>query len=235
MSKLSDFRPQGKNGNKHTERGLWMLDNAIAEGGFIGAITSAADGEVFDGSARLETAYTRFGSDVEPIVIDCDGTRPVIMRRIDIPTADDPKAKKLSIAANRIASVDLNWDTDVLADFHDEVDLSDLFTDKEFDYLFEREPITVNVTAAKPQTDYQPAEIFGGRGDYEPSEDDEDDEDNENEDNPRPVKAIGGQTPLAIVLGSADLQRWKAIKEKLGVGRDQSAFLKSLDILEDSL
>jgi len=232
MSKLSDFLPQQINAHNHTERGLWMLDNAIAEDGWIGGITVSADNEVFDGSARLETAYTRFGEDVEPIVVDIDGTRPVIMRRIDIPTADDPKAKKLSIAANRIASVDLNWDTDVLADFHDEVDLSDLFTDKEFDYLFEREPITVNVTAAKPQTDYQPAEIFGGRGDYEP---DDDDDDNENEDNPRPVKAIGGQTPLAIVLGSADLQRWKAIKEKLGVNSDQSAFLKALDILEDSL
>jgi hypothetical protein len=230
MSKLSDFRPQSRNANVHTERGLWMLDEAIAEGGWIGGITTAADGEVFDGSARLETAYTRFGEDVEPIVVDIDGTRPVIMRRVDIPTADDPKAKKLSVQANRIASVDLNWDTDVLAEFHDEVDLSGLFTEKEFDYLFERESVTIPITQEvkdRPQTDYQPAQVFGGA--YEQ----DDDDDSEDED--RKPSAIGGQIPLAIVLSSAELKRWKAVKEKLGVVRDQSAFVKALEILENSL
>ena len=107
--KISEFRPQRVNANKHTARGLGMLDKSMAENGFIGAMTSAADGEIFDGSARLETAYERFGEDVEPIIVDADGTRPIIVRRIDIPSADDPKAKKLAIAANRIASVDLDW------------------------------------------------------------------------------------------------------------------------------
>lgn len=232
-TKLSDFRPQRENANLHTPRGLWMLDEAIAENGWIGGITTAADNEVFDGSARLETAYTRFGEDVEPIVVEIDGTRPVIMKRIDIPTADDPKAKKLSVQANRIASVDLNWDTDVLADFHEEIDLSDLFTDKEFDYLFERESVTVDITQEvkdrdRPQTDYQPAQVFGGAYEQGDEEDDEEEED-------RKPPAIGSQMPLAIVLSSADLKRWKAIKEKLGVVRDQSAFIKALEILESSV
>lgn len=208
-----------------------MLDEAIAEGGWIGGITVASDGEVFDGSARLETAYTRFGEDVEPIVVDSDGTRPVIVRRVDIPTANDPKAKKLSVQANRIASVDLNWDTDVLAEFHEEVDLSGLFTDKEFDYLFERESVTVDITqeVKDRKQDYQSPEIFGGG--YEQNDDDDDDSEDEEK---KPV-AIGGQLPLAIVLSSSELKRWKAIKEKLGVARDQSAFIKALEILENAL
>jgi len=135
--KLSDFRPQKVNANKHTQRGLGMLDRSMSDHGFFGAMTSAADGEIFDGSARLETAYERFGEEVEPIIIEADGTRPIIVKRVDIPSADDPKAKKMAIAANRIASVDLEWDADVLASIADEVDISDMFFDAELEEIAE--------------------------------------------------------------------------------------------------
>ena len=135
--KISDFRPQRQNANRHTQRGIGMLNKSMADHGFIGAMTSAADGEIFDGSARLETAYDRFGEEVEPIVIDADGTRPIIVRRTDIPSANDPRAKKLAIAANRIAQVDLDWDPELLKTIGEEVDISDLFFDNEIENLFE--------------------------------------------------------------------------------------------------
>jgi hypothetical protein len=135
--KLSDFQPQRRNANQHTPRGLGMLDQSIAENGWIGAITTAADGETFDGSARLETIYTRLGSEVEPIVVESDGTRPVILRRTDIPTATDPRALKLAIAANRVAEIDLNWDAEVLAELAEEIDISGLFTADELSGLLE--------------------------------------------------------------------------------------------------
>jgi hypothetical protein len=141
--KLSDFRPQAVNANKHNPRGLGMLDNSIAQDGWLGAITTAADGETFDGSARLETAYTRFG-DVEPIVIEADGSRPVIVKRIDIPNAADPKAKRLAIAANRVAEVDLQWDADVLAELSEEIDLSGLFFEDELAELLNAEDVQVD-------------------------------------------------------------------------------------------
>lgn len=112
-----------------------MLDNSIARAGWIGAMTAAADGEVFDGSARLETSYTRFGEEVEPIVVETDGSRPVIVKRTDIPTADDPKAVELSIAANRIAQVDLDFDPEVLAEYGEEIDLSQFWNDAELGQL----------------------------------------------------------------------------------------------------
>ena len=136
MPKISDFRPQQRNANRHTQRGLGMLDKSMADNGFIGAMTSAADGEIFDGSARLETAYDRFGEEVEPIVVDADGTRPIIVRRVDIPSASDPKAKKLAIAANRIAQVDLDWDPEVLAAVNQEIDIGDLFFENELEDIF---------------------------------------------------------------------------------------------------
>jgi hypothetical protein len=63
-AKISDFRVQEKNANKHTVRGVGMLNHAIANEGWISAITVTADGESIDGSARLEAAYERFGEDV---------------------------------------------------------------------------------------------------------------------------------------------------------------------------
>ena len=137
-AKISDFRPQERNANRHTPRGLGMLDKSMADNGFIGAMTSAADGGIFDGSARILTAYDRFGEEVEPIVIKADGTRPIIVVRTDIPSADHPKAKKLSIAANRIPAVDLDWDPEMLKAIGEEVDISDLFFDNEIENLFEK-------------------------------------------------------------------------------------------------
>ena len=135
-NKLSDFRPQERNSNKHTPRGMGMLETALGEGGWIGAITSAADGEVFDGSARLETAFNLL--DTEPIIVDTDGTRPVILRRTDIASAKDPRAVQLGILANQVANANLAHDPNVLLEANDEgaIALSRFFTAGELEMLF---------------------------------------------------------------------------------------------------
>ena len=120
------FIPQRKNANKHTQRGLKELENSIQRDGWIGAVTVAADGETFDGSARIET-LANVMPDTEPIVVDVDGHTPVIVRRTDIPNADDPRAKRLAVAANYTASIDLAWDADVLLELMaDDAQLSDM-------------------------------------------------------------------------------------------------------------
>lgn len=106
--------PQRRNANKHSQRGLAALDTSIHTDGWMGAITTAADGETFDGSARLETLAEAMPQS-EPIFVDIDGTRPVILRRTDIPDANDPRAKRLAVAANAIASMDWTPDGELLA------------------------------------------------------------------------------------------------------------------------
>jgi hypothetical protein len=136
-AKLSDFRTQERNLNKHRPRGMGMLDNVIAKDGWQGAITTAANGETFAGSARLEVAQERFGDESEPIVFDIDGTRPVILRRIDIPTADDPRAIRLGIADNRISELNYDPDIELLSAIADEVDISDMYFEAELKALIE--------------------------------------------------------------------------------------------------
>ena len=137
--KLSNFRTQERNANKHTVRGMGMLQHAIANEGWISAITVTADGESIDGSARLEAAYERFGEDVEPIIVRSKGDRPIIHIREDLPDASDPRAKKLSIYANRIAEVDLDYDLEILAELHEEVGLEEMFFADEIEALMGKE------------------------------------------------------------------------------------------------
>lgn len=132
--KLDTIRPQRQNANRHTPRGMGALEDSIQKDGWIGAITVAADGEAFDGSARVEVGVTKGFEDA--IVVRSKGDKPIVHIREDIPTADHPRAVRLGIAANRVAELNLGWDTDILADLRDNTDvLAGLFSDDELDTL----------------------------------------------------------------------------------------------------
>lgn len=133
-STIDQFRPQRANRNKHKERGMGALEASMRKLGYVAPMTAAADGEIIDGSARLETSIIVFNDDV--LVVHHDGTKPVIMVRDDIPNADTPEARQIAIAANRIASINLEWDVEgLLADAQSGLDLSGLFSQSELDEM----------------------------------------------------------------------------------------------------
>ena len=129
---MAEFRKQRRNANRHTQRGLTALDRAMRQSGYVAPMTAAADGEIIDGSARLEVEADVF-DDTDPLVIDHDGTRPVIMRRTDIPNADDPRAVRIALESNRIGAIDLDFDPAVLAEIEAETPelIEGLWTDTE--------------------------------------------------------------------------------------------------------
>lgn len=131
-AKITDFTPQKKNVNKHTAYGLRLLEKSIQGDGFVDAQTAAADGEIISGSARLELAAEKF-ADAEPIIVHSDGTRPVIVIRDDIPNADHARARRLSVAANKIAQVDFDPDFALLKEWAGEDEqIKKLFSDDEW-------------------------------------------------------------------------------------------------------
>lgn len=133
--KLERFRPQRRNANRHTQRGMGQLEASMRKYGYVTPMTAAADGEIIDGSARAETGATVFGDDV--IVVHHDGTKPVIMVRDDIPNADTPQAREISIAANRVAQVNLEFDAEILLeDLQAGVDLSQFWREDELNGVF---------------------------------------------------------------------------------------------------
>jgi len=110
---LSAYRPQVKNANKHTARGLGMLGQSIQTDGIGDGITVTADGETISGAARLEKL-----ADIMPgvkiVEIETDGNTLIVNKRVDIPNAKDPRALRLAVAHNRVPQIDLDWDVDVL-------------------------------------------------------------------------------------------------------------------------
>ena len=200
--KLSDFQTQKRNLNKHRPRAMGMLDNIISKEGWIGAITVANDGETFAGSARLETAQERFGDESEPIVFDIDGTRPVILRRIDIPTANDPRAIRLGIADNRINEVNYDLDIELLQKTSQIIDISDLYFDDELAKLAEQKQEII---------DHQEPDFLKF---------------SDNDSLPAYASDRGGGTkqPIPIVVGSGTMQKWNEYKESIGIKNDTAAF-----------
>ena len=130
IRKLSDFTRQRQNANRHTARGMSLLSESMTEDGYVAPITTAADGEVIDGSARLETAAATFADD-EVLVLQHDGRKPIVMQRTDIASADDPQAVRISLRANRIASLNLDWDPEILNALSTDLNVSSLWTDEE--------------------------------------------------------------------------------------------------------
>lgn len=154
------IRPQAQNSNQHTERGMSSLERSIDEDGWIDAITVAADDESISGSARVEVGGAK-GWDFahaaplviqapkdRPIVIETDGSQPLINRRVDIPNASDPRAQRLGVAANRVSFLNFREDPGVLANIVDSgVDLSGLYRDDELAERFRTVPLPFDAVA----------------------------------------------------------------------------------------
>jgi DNA modification methylase len=115
-ARVRKFRPIADNPNKHTRQGKAMLSEAMARHGYVAPMTAAANGAVLDGNQRLETSGATFNG-VAPLVVEHDGSRPVVMVRTDIKNENDPKARDIIVSANRIAEVDLEYDFEVLKKF----------------------------------------------------------------------------------------------------------------------
>ena len=87
------------------------MEDSIRKFGFGDSLTVDKDGVVISGNQRLETL-----ADIQmdnPIVVQSDGTRPIVHQRTDL-SATDPRGVALAIAQNRIGQVNLDWDITAL-------------------------------------------------------------------------------------------------------------------------
>jgi hypothetical protein len=154
--KLSDFRQQAMNVNKHTERGMKALEASMNEVGYTAPMIAAADGEIIAGSARHETAANVFGADVEPVIIESDGKRPIVVVRTDIKNAETRAAKRIGLLDNRVQEIDLSFDPLVLAQLYaeDKTLTAGLWSDDELtELLNEAAGVAAGDADAEPQID----------------------------------------------------------------------------------
>ena len=129
-----------RNSNRHTQRGMGLLGMSMREDGYTEPMVAAANGEMLSGNARLETADEIF-KDTDPLIVESDGTRPIVHVRKDISDSETPAARRIMARSNRIAELNLDYDIDVLLqDAAKGIDLDSLgFHDDEIKELLEKQ------------------------------------------------------------------------------------------------
>ena len=110
--KISDFTQDDRNFNRHTEAGMELLKKSIETVGVIEAVTVSSDDRIISGNARQEN-FSEVLGDVEPIVVDIDGSRPVVLRRTDI-RSGTKRYHEAALLANTTAKQNINLDIDLI-------------------------------------------------------------------------------------------------------------------------
>lgn len=136
IKSLRDLRFDAQNANPHTERGMAMMDRSLDETGFGDSMTVDRNGVAISGNARAETLLAKKTG--EPIIIQTDGTRPIIHQRIDLDLATDDRAKLLALYQNAVGQANLadGWNVEVLREMKEAgLSLDGVFSSDEWQKL----------------------------------------------------------------------------------------------------
>lgn len=113
MSEIKDLKFDDKNFNKHTERGLGLLGQALQKHGAGRSILIDKNNNIIAGNGVVEAAG-QIGLD-KVKVVETTGDEIVAVKRIDV-ELDSKDGREMAMEDNAIASIDLDWDEDLLKD-----------------------------------------------------------------------------------------------------------------------
>lgn len=144
--KITDYIPDNHNANKGTERGLQMLEQSLNEDGAGRSIVVDMNGNVPAGNKTLEAAMLAGIEDV--IEIETDGKALIVHKRVDWDLSDPHgAARRYAYRDNRTSQVSLTWDANVIAaDVEAGVDLSQLWTPLELEFLIKEDEVYGTLT-----------------------------------------------------------------------------------------
>ena len=127
--KITEYLPDDKNFNKHTNYGMSLLQKSIEKVGVIESITVSEDDKIISGNARQEKFIEVFGDDIEPIIVESDGKRPVVIKRTDIKSGTK-EFTEAAILANTVSTKNINLDHDLIQEIAvEEFDIEELGVD----------------------------------------------------------------------------------------------------------
>lgn len=134
---MPKYNQDKRNANRGTERGRELLKQSLSRLGPGRSILVDKHGTAIAGNKTLAEATSQ---GIPTVEVETDGKTLVVVKRTDLDLDTDIKARELAFADNRVAELDLDWDTEVLktdlellqSDFLDELwtpdDLGDLFS-----------------------------------------------------------------------------------------------------------
>lgn len=108
--KQMKIRFDDRNFNAHTKEGMELLERSVGKVGIIESVTVSNDDVILSGNARKKT-FDNLMPDAEPIIIETDGTRPVILKRTDIESGSR-EFYEAALLANTTAQKNINLDED---------------------------------------------------------------------------------------------------------------------------
>lgn len=120
-AKLSDYKFDDKNANRHTERGTRLLEKSLSKLGAARSVV-ADKNNVFVAGNGVAEKWGEIGNDAKVVVVETDGTELVVVKRTDV-SINSKKGRELAIADNQTAKVGIDFDLDVLEDLRDEFDV----------------------------------------------------------------------------------------------------------------
>ncbi len=146
--KLSSITPDDKNNNKHTAYGMDLLEKSVNKVGIIESITVSNDDKIISGNARHEVIGKNF--EKEALVIETDGTQPIVIKRTDI-ESNTKEFYEASILANTTSKKNIDFDMEVIDSLAVEydIDVVDLGVDIVNEEILEAEEDDFNGTPPK--------------------------------------------------------------------------------------
>lgn len=128
---LTDLTPDPHNANRGTERGDGMLEHSLRNYGAGRSALADKNLKLIAGNKTVQKC-AELGIPIR--VVQTTGHELVVVQRTDLDLDEDPAARELAYADNRVGQENLEWDVDVIqADLAagEPVDLSALFSNLE--------------------------------------------------------------------------------------------------------
>jgi DNA modification methylase len=132
--KLSEYKPDPRNANKGTERGIYMLEESVSRVGAARSLVASLDDHIPIGNHTLQAMID---AGIENVIeVPTDGKTVVVVKRTDWESIDDPQVREAALWDNRTAEVGINLDAQSLLDqAANGIDLSLMYHQDEIDTL----------------------------------------------------------------------------------------------------
>lgn len=119
---ISDLTFDDKNFNRHTQKGMGLLEKSLQQFGAGRSILIDKEGNVIAGNGIVEAASNVGLEDVQ--IVESDGTKIIAVKRTDISLNSDA-GREMALADNATAAADLEWNKDTLGEFFGPEDLEE--------------------------------------------------------------------------------------------------------------
>jgi hypothetical protein len=141
---IKDLNFDTKNANKHTEKGMRLLEKSLSKLGAGRSILLDKDNNIIAGNGVIEVAGQIGLENIK--IIETDGNEIIAVKRNDV-SINSKKGRELALADNQTAKVGIDFDFEVIDDLANEFDLNL----KEWEF----EPLVFDTKLEASEDDYE--------------------------------------------------------------------------------